>query len=61
MSITREEFGPRARDYADSFGVTPDMMTMAKALTNGCVPMGAVGGIQAISEFQKYRLLAIQS
>ena len=28
---------------ADSFGITPDIMTMAKALTNGCVPMGAVG------------------
>ncbi len=27
---------------AQSFGVTPDMMTMAKALTNGAQPMGAV-------------------
>ncbi len=27
---------------AESFGVTPDMITMAKALTNGNVPMGAV-------------------
>lgn len=27
---------------ADSFGVTPDIMTMAKALTNGAQPMGAV-------------------
>ncbi|MGF1611732.1 MAG: aspartate aminotransferase family protein [Kiloniellales bacterium] len=27
---------------ADSFGVVPDMITMAKALTNGVVPMGAV-------------------
>ncbi len=27
---------------AHSFGVTPDMMTMAKALTNGAQPMGAV-------------------
>jgi beta-alanine--pyruvate transaminase len=27
---------------AQAFGVTPDMMTMAKALTNGCQPMGAV-------------------
>ncbi|ALG68280.1 aminotransferase class III-fold pyridoxal phosphate-dependent enzyme [Beggiatoa leptomitoformis] len=26
----------------DSFGVKPDMMTLAKALTNGAVPMGAV-------------------
>jgi beta-alanine--pyruvate transaminase len=28
---------------AQRFGVTPDMMTMAKGLTNGAVPMGAVG------------------
>ncbi|HHS88854.1 MAG TPA: aminotransferase class III-fold pyridoxal phosphate-dependent enzyme [Rhodobacteraceae bacterium] len=28
---------------ADVFGVTPDIMTMAKALTNGAIPMGAVG------------------
>src|SRR5277367_383977 len=27
---------------ADSFGVTPDIITMAKALTNGAQPMGAV-------------------
>ncbi len=27
---------------ADSFAVTPDMITMAKALTNGAQPMGAV-------------------
>jgi beta-alanine--pyruvate transaminase len=27
---------------AESFGVTPDMITMAKALTNGAVPMAAV-------------------
>lgn len=27
---------------ADAFGVTPDIMTMAKALTNGSIPMGAV-------------------
>ena len=27
---------------ADAFGVTPDIMTMAKALTNGAQPMGAV-------------------
>ncbi|KPP84127.1 MAG: beta-alanine--pyruvate transaminase [Rhodobacteraceae bacterium HLUCCA08] len=27
---------------ADAFGVTPDVMTMAKALTNGSMPMGAV-------------------
>ena len=33
---TGEAFG------AHSFGVTPDIMTMAKALTNGAIPMGAV-------------------
>ncbi|MGH8304550.1 MAG: aspartate aminotransferase family protein [Steroidobacteraceae bacterium] len=27
---------------AQEFGVTPDMITLAKGLTNGCVPMGAV-------------------
>ena len=27
---------------ADHFGVTPDLMTAAKGITNGCVPMGAV-------------------
>ncbi|MEZ5841489.1 MAG: aminotransferase class III-fold pyridoxal phosphate-dependent enzyme [Hyphomicrobiales bacterium] len=27
---------------ADAFGVIPDIMTMAKALTNGAIPMGAV-------------------
>jgi beta-alanine--pyruvate transaminase len=27
---------------AHEFGVTPDIITCAKALTNGCVPMGAV-------------------
>jgi beta-alanine--pyruvate transaminase len=27
---------------AQEFGVTPDMITLAKGLTNGCIPMGAV-------------------
>jgi beta-alanine--pyruvate transaminase len=27
---------------AQEFGVTPDLMTLAKGLTNGCAPMGAV-------------------
>ena len=27
---------------AQHFGVTPDLMTVAKGITNGCVPMGAV-------------------
>ncbi len=36
-------FGRTGRAFAaDSFGVTPDLMTMAKALTNGAQPMGAV-------------------
>ena len=33
---TGERFG------ADTFGVTPDIMTVAKGLTNGAIPMGAV-------------------
>jgi beta-alanine--pyruvate transaminase len=32
------------------FGVTPDMITMAKGLTNGAVPMGAVAASKAIYE-----------
>ncbi len=31
-----------ARTGAEAFGVVPDMMTIAKQLTNGAVPMGAV-------------------
>ena len=27
---------------AQAFGVTPDLMTLAKAITNGCQPMGAI-------------------
>jgi beta-alanine--pyruvate transaminase len=33
---------------ADAFNVTPDIMTMAKALTNGAIPMGAVAVDNAI-------------
>jgi beta-alanine--pyruvate transaminase len=33
---------------AQAFGVTPDIMTMAKALTNGALPMGAVAVRQSI-------------
>jgi beta-alanine--pyruvate transaminase len=33
---TGEPFG------AQRFGVTPDLMTVAKGISNGCVPMGAV-------------------
>ena len=35
---------------AQAFGVTPDIMTMAKALTNGCQPMGAVAVKDGIYE-----------
>jgi beta-alanine--pyruvate transaminase len=35
---------------AQTFGVTPDLMTVAKGLTNGCVPMGAVIAKQAIHD-----------
>jgi len=33
---------------AEYFGVTPDMITMAKGLTNGAVPMGAVAASRQI-------------
>ena len=33
---------------AQAFGVTPDLITMAKALTNGAQPMGAVAAKQSI-------------
>ncbi len=40
-------FGRTGKAFAaQSFGVTPDMMTMAKGITNGAQPMGAV----AVSE-----------
>jgi beta-alanine--pyruvate transaminase len=36
-------FGRTGQPFAaQSFGVTPDMITMAKAITNGNIPMGAV-------------------
>ena len=36
-------FGRTGANFASQrFGVTPDMMTVAKGITNGCVPMGAV-------------------
>jgi beta-alanine--pyruvate transaminase len=35
---------------AQTFGVTPDLMTVAKGLTNGCVPMGAVFAKQFIHD-----------
>lgn len=42
-------FGRMATPFAcDYFGVTPDLMTTAKGLTNGVVPMGAVFSKPAI-------------
>ena len=35
---------------AQEFGVTPDMITLAKGLTNGCVPMGGVLLSRAVYE-----------
>ena len=44
-------FGRTGKQFAaDSFGVVPDLMTMAKALTNGVVPMGAVACSDKIYE-----------
>lgn len=39
-----------ARSGAEAFGVTPDIMTLAKQLTNGAIPMGAVAVRQDIYE-----------
>ena len=33
---------------AQAFGVTPDILTMAKAITNGVVPLGAVASREHI-------------
>jgi beta-alanine--pyruvate transaminase len=42
-------FGRTGQPFAaQTFGVTPDLMTVAKGLTNGCVPMGGVFVKQAI-------------
>ena len=35
---------------ATHFGVTPDLMTVAKGISNGCVPMGAVSAKQHIHD-----------
>ncbi len=44
-------FGRTGKQFgADSFGVVPDMVTMAKALTNGVVPMGAVAASEHVHE-----------
>ena len=39
-----------ARTGAEAFGVVPDMMTVAKQVTNGAVPMGAVIVDQSIHD-----------
>jgi beta-alanine--pyruvate transaminase len=42
-------FGRTGKAFgAQSFNVTPDVMTMAKAITNGAQPMGAVAAKQSI-------------
>ena len=44
-------FGRTGRAFAaQSFDVKPDVMTMAKALTNGCQPMGAVAVDESVYE-----------
>lgn len=44
-------FGRTGKAFAaDSFGVVPDMMTLAKAITNGAQPMGAVAVRDTIYE-----------
>jgi beta-alanine--pyruvate transaminase len=42
-------FGRLGTNFAaDKFAVQPDLMTVAKGITNGCVPMGAVFATKAI-------------
>jgi beta-alanine--pyruvate transaminase len=42
-------FGRTGQPFAaQTFGVTPDLMTLAKGITNGCVPMGAVVASQQV-------------
>jgi beta-alanine--pyruvate transaminase len=44
-------FGRTGQPFAaQTFGVTPDLITCAKGLTNGCVPMGAVIANDAIHD-----------
>jgi beta-alanine--pyruvate transaminase len=44
-------FGRTGQPFAaQRFGVTPDLLTMAKGLTNGCVPMGAVAARSSIHD-----------
>jgi beta-alanine--pyruvate transaminase len=44
-------FGRTGQAFAaQSFGVTPDILTMAKAITNGIIPMGGVAVSDAIHD-----------
>ena len=44
-------FGRLGSNFAaDHFGVTPDLMTSAKAITNGVLPMGAVFASRAVHD-----------
>ncbi len=44
-------FGRLGTPFASQyFGVTPDLMVVAKGIANGCVPMGAVFATQAIHD-----------
>ena len=44
-------FGRTGQPFASqTFGVTPDIVVMAKGITNGCVPMGAVAVKQGIHD-----------
>jgi beta-alanine--pyruvate transaminase len=44
-------FGRTGKPFAaQTFGVTPDLIVMAKGITNGCVPMGAVAARQQIHD-----------
>lgn len=44
-------FGRTGNPFAaQTFGVTPDMIVMAKGISNGCVPMGAVAVKQGIHD-----------
>jgi beta-alanine--pyruvate transaminase len=44
-------FGRTGQAFAaQSFGVTPDLVTMAKAITNGAQPMGAVAAGRAVHD-----------
>src|SRR3546814_8662633 len=45
-----------AATATEAFGVTPDILTCAKGLTNGAVPMGAAVANRAIHDRKSTRL-----